>query len=463
MDNQLAVQAEQALLGALLFNNKAWDRVADRVSSGDFAQAAHRVIWEVIADQIGAGNAADPFIVATELERRGQLDRLPGGMSYLGMLHSQTPSAANVVQYAERVRDQSILRQLVGVCGEVAEEAQSGEGQPGEILESASQRIGAIADQSQRGRGAVTMRDLMTDVVDYLETLYGKGGSLIGQSTGYADLDKKTSGLQGGDLVILAGRPSMGKSTIAVNIAEHVAIREGRPVLVFSLEMSARSLGLRITASQTRIDFGRLRHADLADHEWPLFTSAGNRIAKAPLLIDDAAGLTVGDITARARRAHRELGGLALIVVDYLQLITTRGKVENRNIEVSKISQGLKALAKSLDVPVMALSQLSRSVEQRADKRPMMSDLRDSGGIEQDADLIAFIYRDEVYNPQTKDKGTAELIIAKQRNGETGTVRLCSNLHICRFDDLDPSWRPPEPEPDEHRPAKRGKGPVYDY
>ena len=254
----------------------------------------------------------------------------------------------------------------------------------------------------------------------------------------------------------------MGKSTMAVNIAEHVAIREGRPVMVFSLEMSARSLGMRIMASQARIDFGRLRHGDLQDREWPLFTSAGDRISKSPLLIDDAAGLTIGDITARARRAHRELGGLALIVVDYLQLITTRGRVENRNIEVSKISQGLKALAKTLDVPVLALSQLSRGVEQRADKRPMMSDLRDSGGIEQDADLIAFIYRDEVYNPQTKDKGTAEVIIAKQRNGETGMVRLCSNLNVCRFDDLDPSWRPPEPDPEE-RPAKRGKGKVYDY
>jgi replicative DNA helicase len=462
MDNQLAVQAEQALLGALLFNNKAWDRVADRLTADDFAQAAHRVIWDVLADLLGAGNAADAFLVATELERRGKLDLLPGGLSYLGLMVGQTASSANAVHYAERVRDQSILRQLVGVCSEVAEEAQSGEGQPGEILETAAQRIGAIADQSQRGRGAVTMRDLMGDVIGYLDSIHEKGGSLIGQSTGFADLDKKTSGLQGGDLIILAGRPSMGKSTMAVNIAEHVAIREQRPVMMFSLEMSARSLGLRITSSQTRIDFGRLRHMDLRDDEWPSLTSASHRVGNAPLLIDDAAGLTIGDITARARRAHRELGGLALIVVDYLQLITTRGRVENRNIEVSKISQGLKALAKTLDVPVVALSQLSRSVEQRADKRPMMSDLRDSGGIEQDADLIAFIYRDEVYNPQTKDKGTAEVIIAKQRNGETGTVRLCSNLHVCRFDDLDPSWRPPEPDPEE-RPAKRGKGKVYDY
>ena len=463
MDNQLAVQAEQALLGALLFNNKAWDRVADRLSSGDFAQAAHRAIWDVLADLLGAGNAADAFLVAAELERRGKLDLLPGGLSYLGLMVGQTATAANVLHYAERVRDQSILRQLVGVCSEVSEEAQSGEGQPGAILETAAQRIGAIADQSQRGRGAVTMRDLMTDVIDHLEAISAKGGSLIGQSTGFADLDRKTSGLQGGDLIILAGRPSMGKSTIATNIAEHVAIREGRPVLLFSLEMSARSLGLRITASQARVDFKRLRHADLHNHEWPLFTAAGDRISKAPLLIDDAAGLTIGDITARARRAHRELGGLALIVVDYLQLITTRGRVENRNIEVSKISQGLKALAKMLDVPVLALSQLSRAVEQRADKRPMMSDLRDSGGIEQDADLIAFVYRDEVYNPHTQDKGTAELIVAKQRNGETGTVRLCSNLHVCRFDDLDPSWRPPEPEPEERPSKRRGRGPVYDY
>lgn len=463
MDNKLAVQAEQALLGALLFNNKAWDRVADRLSSGDFAQAAHRVIWDVMADQIGAGNAADPFIVATELERRGQLDLLPGGMSYLGLLHSNTPSAANVLQYAERVRDQSILRQLVAACSEATDEAQSGEGAPSEILEAAQQRLGAIADQAQRGNGAISMGDLLSDVVEHLERVSASGGKLIGLPTGYADLDKKTSGLQPGDLVILAGRPSMGKSTLAVNIVEHVGIRERKSVLVFSLEMPARQIGMRMIASQSRVDFERLRHTDLENNEWQRFTATTARVKDAPIRIDDAAGLTIGDITARARRAHRELGGLSLIVVDYLQLITTRGKVENRNIEVSKISQGLKALAKSLDVPVIALSQLSRAVEQRADKRPMMSDLRDSGGIEQDADLIAFIYRDEVYNSQSRDKGTAEIIIAKQRNGPIGTIRLCSNLNVCRFDNLDPSWHPAEPEPTQ-TPARRGnQKATYEY
>lgn len=459
MDNQLAIRAEQSLIGALLLNNRAWDRVADRVSALDFMQAHHRAVWDVASDMLGRGNAADPFTVATELERRGLLELLPGGMSYLGVLLSQTPSAANIVHYADRVREQSVLRQLVDACEGISGEAQSGEGQPDEILESAAQRIGTIADQAQRGRGALSMRDVMTGVTEYIETVFENGGSLIGQSTGFTDLDRKTSGLQGGDLIILAGRPAMGKSTMAVNIAEHVAIHEGKPVMLFSLEMPARQLGLRIASSQSRIDFGRLRHADLRDKEWSLFTAASSRASNSPLLIDDASALTVGDITARARRAHRETGGLGLIVVDYLQLVATRGRVENRNIEVSKISQGLKALAKSLDVPVLALSQLSRSVEQRADKRPMMSDLRDSGGIEQDADIIAFIYRDEVYNGQSQAKGIAEVIIAKQRNGETGTVCLCSNLHVCRFDNLDPGWRMPEPE---HAPAQ-GKGKVFDY
>ena len=461
MDSQLALHAEQALLGALLLDNRAWDRVGDRLTGADFMQLAHRHIWSVIAEQLGAGNGVDPLVVATELERRGQLDTLGGGMSYLGLLVSQTASAANAVSYAERVREQSIRRQLAAAATTILDATREAEGTATEILETAAQSLGAIADQSQRGRGVRTLGEIMGEVVEYLDVVCASETKLLGQSTGYADLDQRTAGLQPGDLIILAARPSMGKSTLAINLAEHVAIGEGRPALVFSLEMTARSLGLRMAASQGRLDFDRLRRANLDEGEWARFVATTARVSAAPLRIDDTPALSLTEIAARARRARRELGGLALIVVDYLQLVQVAGRTENRNLEVAKVSQGLKALAKGLEVPVVALSQLSRAVEQRSDKRPMMSDLRDSGGIEQDADLIAFIYRDEVYHKDSPDKGTAEIIIAKQRNGPVGTVRLAANLLMSRFDDLAADWRPESPEP--RAAGRRGQGPVYDY
>lgn len=463
MDNRLACHAEQSLIGCLLLDIRAWERVTDILIAADFGDPAHRLIWEVIDARATKGQPVDPFLVAAQLERDGTLAELPNGMQYMGHLLDTTPSAANARFYAERIREQSILRQLVSASAEIGEDAQSGEGEPAAILENAAQKIGAIADQSQRGQGALSMREIMRDMIGHLDAVMTSGGKLLGLPTGYADLDKKTSGLQPGDLVILAGRPSMGKSCLAVNIAEHVAIRERKPVMIFSLEMPSRQLGLRMTASQARLDFNSLRHADLDESEWRKLTAVTSQIQDAPLRIDDAAGLTLGDIAARARRAHRELGGLGLIVVDYLQLITTRGKVENRNIEISKVSQGLKAIAKSLGCPVVALSQLSRGVEQRADKRPLMSDLRDSGGIEQDADLIAFIYRDEVYHEDSSDKGTAEIIIAKQRNGETGTVRLAFRGDLMRFDSLAPGWQPQfrQAEPAPVRAGGRKK--IYDY
>lgn len=460
MDNTLAMNAEQSMLGALMLDNRAWDRVGDLLTPADFGVEAHRLIWEAISELSSQGKPFDPFLVAARLDQTGTLHRLPDGMSYLGLLLSTVASAANVRHYADRIREQSVLRQLVSAASEISEEASNGDGEASEILETAAQRIGAIADQGQRGRGALTMNAVMRDVVAHLDAVYQQDGQLLGVPTGYADLDRKTAGLQPGDLVILAGRPSSGKTTLAINIAEHVAIQERRPALVISLEMSARSLGLRLVASQARLDFDRVRRADLDDNDgWTQLTSATARIHDAPLLIDDAAGLTVADIAARARRVSREHDGLALIVVDYLQLIQTRGRVENRNLEVAKISQGLKSLAKSLNVPVIAASQLSRAVEQRGDKRPMMSDLRDSGGIEQDADIIAFIYRDEMYHEDSPDKGTAEIILAKQRNGETGTIRLAFQGRYCRFDTLASDWRPCERE----RPKRNGKGAVYDY
>jgi len=459
MNGQQASHAEQRLIGAVLLDNAVWDRVADRVSEADFSLDAHRLIWNAISERAGRGDAFDPFVLAVEIERRGALERLPGGMSYIGGILDTTASAANAGHYARIVREQSVLRQLVAACTDISDAAMSGQGEPSSVLEMASGRIGAIADQSQRGTGLMDMPVLTRDLVEYLVAACDSGGKLLGVPTGFADLDALTSGLVPGELAILAGRPSMGKTSLAMNIAEHAALTDKRPVLVFSLEMAARQLMLRLTASLGRIPLKGLRHGDLREDEWSRVTNATMRLSQTALKIDDAADLSVSDITARARKVHRESGGVALIVVDYLQLIATRGKVENRNLEVAKISQGLKALAKSLNVPVLALSQLSRAVEQRPNKRPMMSDLRDSGGIEQDADLIAFIYRDEVYNPESADKGTAEVIVAKQRQGETGLVRLMFNGGFCRFENLARDWEPAaKPEP-----ARSGRKPSFEY
>lgn len=460
MNGEQARHAEQRLIGAVLLDNAVWDRVADSVTEADFSLDAHRLIWNAISERAARGDAFDPFTLAVAIERRGAMDRLPGGMSYIGGILDTTASAANAGHYARIVREQSVLRQLVAACTDISDAAMSGQGEPSNVLEMASGRIGAIADQAQRGQGLMDMTALTRDLMQYLEAVCQSDGRLLGVPTGFADLDAMTSGLVPGDLAILAGRPSMGKTSLAMNIAEHAALNDRRPVLVFSLEMAARQLMLRMTSSLGRVPLKNLRHGDLADDEWARVTNATMRLKQTALRLDDAADLSVADISARARKVHRESGGVSLIVVDYLQLIATRGRVENRNLEVAKISQGLKALAKSLNVPVLALSQLSRAVEQRPNKRPMMSDLRDSGGIEQDADVIAFIYRDEVYNQGSADKGTAEVIIAKQRQGETGMVRLAFQGAVCRFENLARGWQPAEkPEP-----AKvHGKGRPYDY
>jgi replicative DNA helicase len=447
MDNARAFRAEQSLLGCLMLDNRTWDRIADVVTATDFSRSDHRTIFEAIATQATRGDHFDILTLADALEAKGELRRLEGGMAFLSTLESTTPSAAGAKRYASLVREQSVLRQLVAACTEITDEARDGECDVTDLLDTAGKRVGAIAEQSIRGPGALDMRGLLKDAVEHLQAVCERGGKLLGISTGYRDLDAKTAGLQPQDLIILAGRPSMGKSTLAMNIAETVALTAEKPAMVFSLEMSARALTLRMLSSQGRIDHGKLRAGDLGEDEWSRVTATTMRLNAAKLHIDDAAGLTLSDITARARRLHRESGGLALIVIDYLQLITTRGKTESRNLEVSAISAGLKGLAKSLDCPVVALSQLSRGVESRASKRPMMSDLRDSGSIEQDADLIVFLYRDEVYNEDSADKGTAEIIISKQRNGETGTLRMAFAGQHCRFDDLAQNWTPREREP----------------
>lgn len=441
-----------------MLDNRAWDRVADLVTAEDFGRADHRAIFEAIATQAGRGDHFDVVTLADAMKARGTLRRLDGGIAMLAELERTTPSAAGAKRYATLVREQSVLRQLVSACTVIADEARDGECDVSELLESANRRIGAIAEQTIRGSGALDMRGMLKDAVAHLQAVCERDGKLLGVSTGYRDLDAKTAGLQPQDLIILAGRPSMGKTSLAMNIAESVALKADLPVLVFSLEMGARALTLRLLSSQGRLDHGRLRSGDLRDEEWARVSATTIKLNAAKLHVDDSPGLTMAEIAARARRLHRESGGLALVVVDYLQLIATRGKTENRNLEVSAISAGLKGLAKSLDCPVVALSQLNRSVEQRTNKRPIMADLRDSGSIEQDADLIVFLYRDEVYHEDSADKGTAEIIIAKQRNGETGTVRMAFAGQYCRFDDLATGWTPRErPEP------VRAKGRHYDY
>lgn len=448
MDNARAYRAEQSLLGCLMLDNRTWDRIADVVTATDFSRSDHRMIFDAIATQAQKGDHFDILTLADLLEAKGELRRLDGGMAMLAQLESTTPSAAGAKRYAALVREQSVLRQLVSVCTEITDEARDGECDVNDLLDTAGKRIGAIAEQSIRGAGALDMRGLLKDAVEHLQRMCERDGKLLGLSTGYRDLDAKTAGLQPQDLIILAGRPSMGKSTLAMNIAETVSLKGGLPVLVFSLEMGSRALTLRMLSSQGRIDHGHLRAGDMSMDEWDRVSATTIRLNAAKLHLDDAPGLTLSDIAARARRLHRESGGLALIVIDYLQLITTRGKTENRNLEVSAISAGLKGLAKSLDCPVVALSQLNRSVEQRTNKRPIMADLRDSGSIEQDADLIVFLYRDEVYHEDSADKGTAEVIISKQRNGETGMLRMAFAGQYCRFDDLSQSWAPREkPEP----------------
>lgn len=460
MDSQRAETAESALLSCLIGANHTWDTVTDLVSELDFSRGAYRALYSAISAMAAKEEPFDAITLRDTLERTGRLDDI-GGVEMLVNLSQSFASPANVAHYAKMVREQSILRQVARACDEIADDARNGEDAPDAILSRAQQRVGEIAEQSQRGVGALSLRKVMSATLAYIDEASSREGSMVGVSTGYRDLDRLTSGLCPGDLIIVAGRPSMGKTSLALNFAESVAIDQGKPVAFFSLEMSTESVGLRIMASRARVDMSRLRSGTIEDAEGLRVTTSSMRMKDSPLFVDDAASLTVSDIAARSRRLARSHGGLSLIVVDYMQLVAGRGKAENRNIEVMRISQDLKALAKSLKVPVVVLSQLNRSVEQRPNKRPMMSDLRDSGGIEQDADLIAFLYRDEYYNPDSADKGTAEIIIAKQRNGPTGMARLAFANAFCRFDALAHDWQPERQEQD-HK-ARRRQSADYDY
>lgn len=430
-----SVAAEQALIGAVWQDEDGWDRVADLVGAVDFYRAEHRLIWESMQALSTDGKTLDVLMVMEHLQVRGELDAV-GGMDALMRIDAAAGLARNAASYAQAIRDRSVLRQLITTCNEIQDRAFQGSQ---EALEMAASRFALISEQGQRS-GPQDARALLTDAVEYLDERFQSGESMLGQPTGYADLDAKLSGLQPGELIILAGRPSMGKSTVAQNIADHAARTAEYPVVFFSLEMSARTLTLRTLSAHSGIDHDAVRGAKFGEEDWQRVTSAVADGAQAKLYIDDTSGLSVSDLVVRARRLHRQHGGLSLIVVDYLQLLSGDG--ENRNIEIMRISQALKGLSKTLNCPVLALSQLNRSLEQRPNKRPRMSDLRDSGGLEQDADVVLFVYRDEVYNEASPDAGTAELIIGKHRNGETGTVRLAFDGPHCAFRDLARGWEP---------------------
>lgn len=431
-----SIEAEQAVIGGLMLNNEAWDEVADRVSESDFYRPNHRVIFNTIQKLADQNKPLDVITLSEMLDSLGELEK-SGGLAYLGELAKNTPSAANIRAYADIVRERSVLRKLLEVSEKIAKSAFSPEGrETHELLDEAERHVFEIAHSSTRQQGPMGIQSLLTNTVDRIDTLFRTKNPLTGVSTSYKDLDNLTSGLQKGDLVIVAGRPSMGKTSFAMNIAEHTAIDSGKPVLIFSLEMPGESLTMRMLSSLGRIDQHHVRTGKLTDEDWSRVTSAVAMLSETRLFIDDSSALSPTEIRARARRLVREHGELALIVVDYLQLMQINSYKENRVAEISMISRQLKQLAKELDVPVVALSQLNRSLEQRPNKRPVMSDLRDSGSIEQDADVIAFIYRDEVYHEDSPDKGIAEVIIAKQRNGPIGTIKLAFMGKYTRFENL---------------------------
>ncbi|HEY9445982.1 MAG TPA: replicative DNA helicase [Burkholderiales bacterium] len=437
-----SIEAEQSVLGGLLLDNTAWDRIGDAVSEEDFYRGDHRLIFQHIALLIQNNKPADALTVAESLERSGKLAEA-GGQAYIGTLALNTPSAANIRRYAEIVRERSIMRNLAVIGTEIADSAYSPQGKDATtLIDEAEAKVFRIAEARAKTRqGFVKIDPILTETVERIDMLYSRENKndVIGLPSGFVDLDRMTSGLQGGDLLIIAARPSMGKTTLAMNIVEHVALETKKAVAVFSMEMSGAQLAMRMIGSVGRVDQHELRTGTFQESDWERLTNTLGKLSEAQLYIDDTAGLNVLEMRSRARRLHRQcadVGGLALIVVDYLQLMsgTRAGREENRATEIAEISRSLKGLAKELKVPVVALSQLNRSVEQRQDKRPMMSDLRESGAIEQDADLILFIYRDEVYNPDSPRKGIAEIIIAKQRNGPVGKVDLTFLGKYTRFE-----------------------------
>ena len=434
-----SIEAEQSILGGLLIDNKAIDRIAGQVSASDFYRNDHKIIFSHISKLIDNNQPADIVTVAESLEQNSELTKV-GGVAYLGLIAENTPTASNISGYAKIVRERSIMRNLVDVGSDIVESAFSPQGKDAQqLLDESESKIFQIADAGTSEKlGFVDIKELLPKAAQRIDDLYqlDDPNGVTGVPSGYSDLDQKTAGLQPGDLIIIAGRPSMGKTSLALNIAEHVGMEAGLPVAIFSMEMGAAQLTMRLLGSVGKLDQHKMRIGQLEDEDWPKLTNALGVLNEAPIFIDEGSALNSYEVRARARRLHRQQGKLGLIVIDYIQLMSSANDQsgENRATEVSEISRSLKALAKELNVPIVALSQLNRSVESRPDKRPMMSDLRESGAIEQDADVIMFIYRDEVYNPETAEKGVAEILLSKQRNGPTGVVKLTFLGQYTRFE-----------------------------
>lgn len=433
-----SLEAEQAVLGGLMLSSTAWDQVADKITEADFYREDHRLVFRAIHDLHEVSRPCDAVTVSEWFESHGKAAQVDGG-NYISQLANNTPSAANVGAYADIVREKSILRSLIDVGAQITSSAFAADGRESKsLLEEAERLVFAIAEKGARGgSGYVTVQDTLKVAMDKIEELNAFEGEITGIPTGYPELDRMTAGLQPSDLIIVAGRPAMGKTTFAMNLVENAAIKHGKSVAVFSMEMASLQLVMRLFSSLGQIEQNKIRTGTLDDLDWPKLTSAMNLLHKSKIFIDDTPALSPAELRARCRRLKRE-HDIDMIVVDYLQLMSVPDSRENRATEISEISRGLKTIAKELNVPVIALSQLNRALEQRPNKRPVMADLRESGAIEQDADLIAFIYRDEVYNPETSEKGKAEIIIGKHRNGSTGTVHLAFQGPWLRFVNLAP-------------------------
>lgn len=431
-----SIEAEQSVLGSMLIDPESWDKVAELVTDNDFYNRSHQIIFRAITRLLNSSQPIDLITVSEELEKHDELEDA-GGFAYLGELAKNTPSSANVVSYAQIISERAITRELIGVAHEIAEVGYNPEGRDSaDILDLAESKVFEIAERrTGENEGPRDVESVLGKTIDRLEELVKTNKEVTGVTTGFTDLDKMTSGMQPSDLIIVAARPSMGKTTFAMNLIENAMMAEDKPVLVFSLEMPSEQIMMRMLASLSRVDQTKIRTAQLDDEDWARISNTMAMLKdKDNLFVDDSSGLTPMDVRSRARKLARERGGISLIMVDYLQLMRVPALSDNRTLEIAEISRSLKALAKELEVPVVALSQLNRTLEQRADKRPVNSDLRESGSIEQDADLIMFIYRDEVYHENSEDKGVAEIIIGKQRNGPIGTSRLTFQGQFSRFD-----------------------------
>ncbi|WWP00046.1 MAG: replicative DNA helicase [Candidatus Dasytiphilus stammeri] len=431
-----SLEAEQSVLGGLMLDNDRWDNVIEKLVANDFFTHPHRLIFNEMQRLIERGKPIDLITLSESLNQEGKLEKV-GGFAYLAELSKNTPSAANINAYAEIVRERAIVREMISVTNEINDACYDLSGlNSDDLLDMAESRVFQIATKRAKNNGPKSIDKILEDTISRIESLYQQPHSNVtGISTGYHDLDRKTAGLQKSDLIIIAARPSMGKTTFAINLCENAALTQDKPVLIFSLEMPSEQIMMRILASLSRVDHTKIRTGQLNDNDWARISSTIKIVIEKPnMYIDDSSSLTPTEVRSRTRRIFREHNGLSLIMIDYLQLMRVPALANNRTLEISEISRSLKALAKELQVPIVALSQLNRLLEQRTNKRPVNSDLRESGSIEQDADVVMFIYRDEVYNDNPDTKGIAEIIIGKQRNGPIGSIKLIFNSKWSRFD-----------------------------